>query len=99
MAAFSDGISQGGLREIAEIEMVARFADNQLDRLPALAPELVGNATGVSMFTNHGGKAAQLAAGNGAGINRVGLLMKPDKVTAESQLQELQAAANSPIRS
>jgi putative ABC transport system substrate-binding protein len=40
MAAFSDGI-QGGLREIAEIEIVARFADNQLDRLPALARELV----------------------------------------------------------
>ena len=41
MAAFSDGIGQGGLREIAQIEMVARFADNQLDRLPALAQELV----------------------------------------------------------
>ena len=40
-AAFGDGISQGGLREIAEIEIVARFADNQLDRLPALAHELV----------------------------------------------------------
>jgi putative ABC transport system substrate-binding protein len=41
MAAFSDGIGQGGLAQIAEIEMVARFADNQLDRLPALAQELV----------------------------------------------------------
>src|ERR1700726_2731999 len=41
MAAFSDGIGQGGLREVAEIEIVARFADNQLDRLPALAHELV----------------------------------------------------------
>ena len=41
MAAFSDGIGQGGLRELAEIEIVARFADNQLDRLPALAQELV----------------------------------------------------------
>jgi putative ABC transport system substrate-binding protein len=40
-AAFSDGIDQGGLREIAEIEIVARFAENQLDRLPALAQELV----------------------------------------------------------
>jgi len=29
------------LREIAEIEIVARFADNQLGRLPALAQELV----------------------------------------------------------
>jgi ABC-type uncharacterized transport system, periplasmic component len=29
------------LREIAEIEVVVRFADNQLDRLPALAQELV----------------------------------------------------------
>jgi putative ABC transport system substrate-binding protein len=41
MAAFSDGIGQGGLRETAEIEIVARFADNQLDKLPALAQELV----------------------------------------------------------
>jgi len=41
MAAFSDGIGQSGLREIAEIEIVARFADNQLDKLPALAQELV----------------------------------------------------------
>jgi len=41
MAAFSDGIGQGGLRDVAEIEIVARFADNQLDRLPALAQELV----------------------------------------------------------
>src|SRR5215469_14294652 len=40
-AAFVDGISQGSLREIAEIEFVARFADDQLDRLPALAHELV----------------------------------------------------------
>ena len=40
MAAFSDGI-QAGLRGIAEIEIVACFADNQLDRLPALAQELV----------------------------------------------------------
>jgi hypothetical protein len=28
MATFSDGISQGGLQEIAKIEMEARFADN-----------------------------------------------------------------------
>jgi putative ABC transport system substrate-binding protein len=41
MAAFSSGIGQGGLREIVDIEIVARFADNQLDRLPALAQELV----------------------------------------------------------
>jgi putative ABC transport system substrate-binding protein len=41
VAALSDGIGQGGLREIAEIEIVARFADNQIDRLPALAQELV----------------------------------------------------------
>ena len=39
IAALSDGISQRGL--IAEIEIVARFADNQIDKLPALAQELV----------------------------------------------------------
>src|SRR5436309_11720390 len=41
MSGFSDGIGQGGFREIAEIEIVVRFADNQLDKLPALAQELV----------------------------------------------------------
>src|SRR3954447_18246397 len=41
ISAFRDGIGQGGFRELAEIEVVARFADNQLDRLPALAQELV----------------------------------------------------------
>src|SRR4029077_18301275 len=41
MSAFGDGIGQSGLREIVEIEIVARFADNQLDKLPALAQELV----------------------------------------------------------
>ena len=41
LSAFNDAIGQGGLREVAEIEIVARFADNQLDRLPALAQELV----------------------------------------------------------
>jgi hypothetical protein len=41
MAAFSDGINQASPREIAEIEIMARFADNQLDRLPAMAQELV----------------------------------------------------------
>jgi putative tryptophan/tyrosine transport system substrate-binding protein len=41
IAAFSDGIRQGGLRQIAEIEIVARYADNQLDRLPGMAQELV----------------------------------------------------------
>ena len=41
LAAFSDGINQGGLRENAEIEIVARYADNQLERLPALAQDLV----------------------------------------------------------
>ena len=40
IAAFSAALSQG-LRENAEIEMVARYADNQLDRLPGLAQELV----------------------------------------------------------
>jgi len=38
IAAFRDGF---GFRESAEIEIVARYADNQLDRLPGLAHELV----------------------------------------------------------
>jgi putative ABC transport system substrate-binding protein len=46
MAVFRDGIVPGGLREMAEIEMVARFADNQLDKLPALAKEMVEQGVG-----------------------------------------------------
>src|SRR5437660_8115073 len=41
MAVFRDGRVPAGLPKLAEIEIVARFADNQLDKLPALARELV----------------------------------------------------------
>lgn len=42
IAAFRDGLAPAGLRDATDTEIVARFADNQLDRLPALAAELVG---------------------------------------------------------
>ena len=40
IAAFREGIGPAG--PAADIEIVARFAEDQLDRLPALAAELVG---------------------------------------------------------
>ena len=42
IAAFREGLAPAGLREAADTEIVARFADDEIDRLPALAAELVG---------------------------------------------------------
>lgn len=42
VAAFREGLNPVGLKEAGDAEIVFRFADDQLDRLPALAAELVG---------------------------------------------------------
>lgn len=42
MAAFREGLAPAGVKETADIELVARFANDRLERLPALAAELVG---------------------------------------------------------
>ena len=78
MAAFSDGIGQGGLREIAEIEMVARFADNQLDRLPALAQELVEQ--GVRVICAAAPAAVGAARGATSAIPIVAMDLESDPV-------------------
>jgi putative ABC transport system substrate-binding protein len=55
-----------------------------------------GNATGVSMFTNQlEAKRLGLLREMLPGIKAVGLLMNPNKVSAENQLREVQAAARS----
>jgi putative tryptophan/tyrosine transport system substrate-binding protein len=55
-----------------------------------------GNATGVSMFTNQlEAKRLGLLQEMVPRIKAVGLLMNPDKATAENQLREVQAAARS----
>jgi putative tryptophan/tyrosine transport system substrate-binding protein len=47
IAAFRDGLAPADLRDATDTEIVARFADNQLDRLPALGAELVGQGVQV----------------------------------------------------
>jgi ABC-type uncharacterized transport system substrate-binding protein len=78
MAAFRDGIGQGGLREIAEIEMVARYADNQLDRLPALAQELVEQ--GVRVICASAPAAVGAARGATSAIPIVAMDLESDPV-------------------
>lgn len=60
--AFRKGLASVGWNEGREVEFVARFADGQLDRLPALASELV--AAGIEVLVTHGipgGRAARQA--------------------------------------
>lgn len=60
--AFRKGLASVGWTEGRDVEFVSRFADGQLDRLPALAAELV--AAGVDVLVTHGipgGRAARLA--------------------------------------
>jgi len=78
MAAFSDGIGQGGLREISEIELVARFANNQLDRLPALAQELVEQ--GVRVICAAAPAAVGAARGATSAIPIVAMDLESDPV-------------------
>jgi putative tryptophan/tyrosine transport system substrate-binding protein len=55
-----------------------------------------GNATGISMFTNQlEAKRLGLLREMLPGIKAVGLLMNPNKASAENQLREVQAAARS----
>jgi ABC-type uncharacterized transport system substrate-binding protein len=42
IAAFRDGLAPAGSQEAANTEIVVRIADNQIDRLPALAADLAG---------------------------------------------------------
>jgi putative tryptophan/tyrosine transport system substrate-binding protein len=60
--AFRKGLSAAGWNDGREVELIARFADGQLDRLPAQAAELV--AARVEVLVTHGipgGRAARSA--------------------------------------
>src|SRR5262249_20155034 len=59
-AAFRLGLSDIGFVEGDNVTIVYRWAENQMDRLPALATELVGRKVAVIAAT--GGPASILAA-------------------------------------
>jgi len=66
------------LREIAEIEILARFADNQLGRLPALAQELVEQ--GVRAICAAAPPAVDAARRSASGIPVVAMDLESDPV-------------------
>jgi putative ABC transport system substrate-binding protein len=59
LAALSQGLKQSGYVEGKNLMIEYRFADNQLDRLPATAADLVGRQVAVIIA---GGNASSLAA-------------------------------------
>jgi putative ABC transport system substrate-binding protein len=60
LRAFRQGLKETGYVEGENVAIVYRFAENQVDRLPELAADLVGRPVAVIVAT--GGSAAVLAA-------------------------------------
>jgi putative ABC transport system substrate-binding protein len=103
-----DGLTEG-LRELGYVEgrnyrMEVRWSDNQVDRLPALARELLAKkpdvAVGAPVLSaqalHRESKTVPIVLGNGAGAQRVGLIASlahpGGNVTGiENQLDELSA--------
>src|SRR4051812_30183661 len=60
LAAFHQGLSEGGYADGRNLTIEYRWAEGRADRLPAMAAELVGRK--VSVITAVGGNASNLAA-------------------------------------
>src|SRR5437764_1120532 len=60
IAAFHQGLKEGGYVEGQNVAIESRFANGQYDRLPALASDLAGR--GVASIYAEGGSASGLAA-------------------------------------
>lgn len=59
--AFREGLKDQGFTEGANVAIEYRFADNRLDRLPALAAELVGHRVDVIIGNSQAAEAAKAA--------------------------------------
>src|SRR5262249_17050394 len=61
VSAFREGLKEAGFIDGHNVTIVFRWAENKLDRLPALAADLVQGQVGVIVGTNMGRSAARAA--------------------------------------
>src|SRR5262245_39303902 len=105
VAAFRNGLAEGGYVEGQNVIIEFRWARGQYDLLPAMAAELVNRR--VAVLTTAGGEPSAFAAKRATstipivfGFPLVGVLVNPSFPPAARQLQELEEAArtiNQPI--
>jgi len=60
-AAFREGLKKAGFVEGHNVAIESRYAENQLDRLPALAAELIGRRVSVIVANSSAARAAKAA--------------------------------------
>src|SRR6187549_3522362 len=60
-AAFREGLKEAGFVEGHNVAIESRYAENQLDRLPALAAELIGRRVSMIVANSSAARAAKAA--------------------------------------
>jgi ABC-type uncharacterized transport system substrate-binding protein len=103
LRAFRQGLKETGYVEGENVAIVYRWAENQIDRLPALAAELARRPVAVIASTGSGAVRAELTAKRLELLrelvpapSRVAVLVNPaNAVNTEPTLRDVQAAARS----
>src|SRR6266699_1817293 len=92
--AFEEGLRSLGYRVGENVVIEYRFADDEMERLPALAADLVrpgGNVTGFSLDAGNEihGKRLELLKETLPNLSRVGILWNPDFAPNQSRLTSM----------